>query len=1008
MAIRRISAVVLGAILTAWFGAASGRMLKDVKTQSSALPSAYKVNAACLPNKDQCTHKVGRLWFTVTNYGFFGNQTDQNLRDCLTGGLSSSAEFPGGSRVEYLFQGALWVGAVVAGDTLVSLGTDGWVFDSDRGELHADCENVGGMIKRSRNPNSPFYDSVNAISDQDIIAVMYDTLTDPGFVENPDPQDGKPFRPMGLKVIQKSYSWSAGWGQDWVMLDFNIVNLGQKPLSNVYLGVFVDADVGHFGTPNYFEDDLSGFKVSVPNERLAACPDTINLVYVHDDDGDQINGAYRPTSPTGVTGIRVVRAPVPLNQVKTSFNWWTPNGTVSLDWGPQKVPGRRNFSGGLGQPEGDAMKYHYISNGEFDLDQIWSALNHNSTDYGFGTGWMPPLSDAAAAIDIANGFDTRYVVGYGPFNLLPLVDDPSDTLRLTLGYIAGLGFHRDPSNYNTNIGAVPENLRDPFKIERYQSNLNFQAIATNARWVQRVFDNETIIDTVPCGNPGDSVERRFGDGIPDFKGPQPPPIPPAQVITNQGEILVRWFGKNTENVVDDFSGGLKDFEGYRIQLSPNGQYWTTVGSFDKVDWKVHILNTRRIDTVGTSGTWQPTELPPLSWDEIQQRYAVLWDTCLNKVDSITDPLNWRYTINRPIDPNKYKAPTGVRSATPGIERPGVDVTRCNPDTTKTAIRVRICASCGPGNQPVDEIIYFAPQDYNLGLSQVKLYPSVTDPDNDSSYWYQYKISGLYPGQAVYLALTPFDFGIQTPVNFLEPLEVTPNSAAQLVYPLPNEESRRYSYAVFTYDLAAGSWRANPSAIMNYGLIQTTYAGLWDTCNTRVIDPDKFNGPDSPAPDPSRCNPDSSRRAISIRFCDACGPGGTPVDSLFYFSPSDTFKISVYPNPYRVDHDYSHFENPNNEVRDPATREHFRKLNFINLPAKCVIRIYTLDGDLVQEIRHDKNPNASDAGYESWNLLTRNAQAISAGLYLYTVQSSDGIWTEDGLKNTHVGKIIILK
>ncbi|MCI0406771.1 MAG: hypothetical protein L0209_12040, partial [candidate division Zixibacteria bacterium] len=926
MAIQRISALVLGGILGVWAQTGSARMLRNVKTQGSSLPSAYKVSATCLPDKDQCTHKVGRLWFTVTNYGFFGNQTDRNLRDCLTGGLSSSAEFPGGSRVEYLFQGALWVGAVVTGDTLLSLGTDGWVFDAERGELHADCDEAVDIVRLSRNPNSPFYDSVNAISDQDIVAVMYDTLTDPAFVENPDPQDGKTFKPMGLKIIQKSYSWAAGWGQDWVMLDYSIVNLGRKPLTSVYLGIFVDADVGHENTPNYFEDDLSGFKVSVPNERLAVCPDTINLVYVHDEDGDPSGGAFRPTSPTAVTGIRVVRAPVPLNQVKTSFNWWTPNGTVSLDWGPHKVPGRKNFSGGLGQPEGDAMKYHYLSNREFDYDQVWSAVNQNSTDYGFGTGWMPPLSDQSAAIDIADGFDTRYVVGYGPFNLLPLTDDPGDTLKITLGYIAGQGFHRDPNNFISNLGAVPENFRDPLKIERYQSGLNFKAIATNARWVQRVFDNETFIDTVQCGpTPSDSVERRFGDGIPDFKGPQPPPAPATQVVTNQGEILVRWFGKNTENVTDDFTGGLKDFEGYRIQLSPNGQYWTVVGSFDKVDWKPFFLNTRKIDTAGTFGTWQPSESHPLSWDEIQQRYAIYWDACSNKVDSITDPLNKKYTIAHPINPDRFKAPTGVRSPTPCVQWPCVDNSLCNPDTTKTAIRVRFPLI---GGGFVDTMFYFAPQDYNLGLSQARLYPAVTDPDNDSSYWYQFKISGLYPGQPVYLALTPFDFGVQTPVNFLEPLEATPTSFAQLVYPLPNEESRRYSYAVFAYDLAGGAWRPFPSGIMNYSAIQTAYAGLWDTCKARVIDPDKFNGPDNPAPDPSRCSPDSTRRAISVRFCDACGPGGTPVDSLFYFAPSDTFKISVFPNPYRVDHDYSHFENPNNEVRGQAEREQHRMLNFI--------------------------------------------------------------------------------
>ncbi len=989
-----------------WADDGIARMVRDVKTQSSAVPPAYRVTAACLPNKDQCTHKVGRLWFTITNYGFFGNQVNpQGLRDCLTGGFSSSAEFPGGSQVEYLFQGALWVGAVVASDTLTSIGTDGWVFDSERGELHADCGQAGAIIRRSKNPASPYYDSLNGISDLDLIAVMYDTLTDPSLVENPDPQDGRAFKPMGLKIIQKSYSWSAGWGQDWVMLDYSIVNVGLKPLSKVFLGIFVDADVGHASTENYFEDDLSGFKASVPHPEVPTCPDTINLVYVSDNDGDP-SGAFRRTSPTGVTGIRVVRAPVPLNQVKTTFNWWTPNGNVALDWGPQKAPGRKNFSGGRGQPEGDAMKYFYISNGEIDYDQIWSAINQSQTDYGFGTGWMPPLSEPGAAIDIAEGFDTRYVVGFGPFNLKPLIDDPADTLRITFGYIAGEGFHRDPSNFARTVGATPENFLNPVLIQRYQDGLNFGPVATNAQWVKRVFDNEDSVITVLCGNPPDTVDRRVGDEIPDFRGPQPPPLPVTQVVTNQGEILLRWFGKNTENAVDDFTGE-KDFEGYRIQMSPNNRDYTIIGSFDKPDWKLYFLDLQRIETTNTSGTWRPTNTRPLSWEEIQRLYAVRWDTCQNKIDPITGNL----ILGRPIDPDRFSAPTQVRQST---NWPQADPSFCNPDTMSdnpvarlTAIRIRFCKSCGPNGSAVDTMFYFARQDYNLGLSQIKIFPSVTDPDNDSSYWYQYKISGLYPGQPVYVALTPFDFGLNTPFSRLEPLEVTPTSAAQLVYPLPNEETRRYSYKLFFLDFSDGRWKMDPMrGVLNHSRIQELYAGLWDTCRQRVIDPERFNGPDDPSLDPTRCNPDTTRRAVAIHFCDNCGPGGSPVDSIYYFASSDSFKISVYPNPYRVDHDYSHYENPN-RVSNQNPDLH-RKLNFVNLPAQCLIRIYTLDGDLVQEIRHDKDPNASDAGYEVWDLLTRNAQMVSAGLYLYTVQSNQGVWSEDGLKNTHVGKIIIIK
>ncbi len=444
---------------------------------SSAIPArnqkaiSPKISAGCLPNKDQCTHKAGQLWSTATNYGFWGNQMDRlGLRDCLTGGPSSSAEFPGGSLIEYLFQGAIWVGGIVNGDTLVSIGTDGWVFDQDRGELHADCDLVGAIIRRSTNPSSPYYDPV-ALSDMDFIVTMYDTLTDPQFVENPDPQDNKPFKPLELKLVQTSLSYTGPSLEDIIFIHYKLENIGPNNIQDAYVGFFWDGDIGHINTPNLFEDDFSGLfqKDTVINSQ----PLHIEVPYVVDEDGDPVTGIFRSTSPTAVVGFYLLRASQPL--VKTSFNWWTPNGTVALDWGPQKAPGRLNFSGGRGQPEGDGMKYYYISNGEKDYDQVWSALNHGSMDYGFGTGWTPPLVDPSAAVDIASGFDARYLYSFGPFQLAP-----GDTASFAIAVLAGTGFHNNPQNFALNLGAIPENYTNPAKIRAYQNGLDFSDLITKA------------------------------------------------------------------------------------------------------------------------------------------------------------------------------------------------------------------------------------------------------------------------------------------------------------------------------------------------------------------------------------------------------------------------------------------------------------------------------------------------------------------------------------------------
>lgn len=121
------------------------------------------------------------------------------------------------------------------------------------------------------------------------------------------------------------------------------------------------------------------------------------------------------------------------------------------------------------------------------------------------------------------------------------------------------------------------------------------------------------------------------------------------------------------------------------------------------------------------------------------------------------------------------------------------------------------------------------------------------------------------------------------------------------------------------------------------------------------------------------------------------PGTTP--------PQTVGEVAVVPNPYRGDIAYQSF-NPPWEKPDPTRKiwlEQDRRLQFINLPAQCEIKIYTLAGDLVATLRHN-DPNR---GYEDWNLTSSVAQAISSGIYLFTVED-----TRNG--EVQVGKFVVIK
>jgi len=60
-------------------------------------------------------------------------------------------------------------------------------------------------------------------------------------------------------------------------------------------------------------------------------------------------------------------------------------------------------------------------------------------------------------------------------------------------------------------------------------------------------------------------------------------------------------------------------------------------------------------------------------------------------------------------------------------------------------------------------------------------------------------------------------------------------------------------------------------------------------------------------------------------------------------------VIVYPNPYRIDGGYARAGYENRDRTKSAERA--RAIHFANLPHICTIRIYTLAGDLVQEIKH---------------------------------------------------------
>jgi len=531
-------------------------------------------------------HDVGNIWLTVTNFGFFGNAGNWKIY----GKNFPSCEFPGGSHADYLFQGALWIGAIVqtsdtTADTLVSVGADGWQWENEFWPTNADTDTI--YVRSTRDP-----DDTLAVSEQDFMMAYTDN-----FVPNTSPAA---HRSMGLRIEQTDYAWSYTYNQDFVFYKFDIENISNGKLSELYFGLYIDADVGPWG-PDYqnekAQDDITGFrrwnnnndtlwgvgyydkdgnlisgssKTNDPNEL-------INLAWVADFDGDKepdpglpdhpLHKDY-PVSADGATGTRILYPP----PQGVSYNWWMGNMSDAKDWGPSVSSDPFDVDG---TPDGDVNKYKILSNGYFDPDQVGERGVNVDPNYAYPVG-----------VDSVN--DTRYLLSFGPYDI-----ESKDTLSLIIAYIAG----------------------DNFVVQ--YGDYNFADIALNASWAYRIYDNPGFDTPLPGDTIGDGYKGEYvlhdtiapfppdpnadadtvwltGDNIPDFVGPPPPPIPNMQIVPGNQEITILWddYSEHYKNIfVATLSGipaGLDTnyFEGYLVYRSETGVpgEWTLLKEYDRIDY----------------------------------------------------------------------------------------------------------------------------------------------------------------------------------------------------------------------------------------------------------------------------------------------------------------------------------------------------------------------------------------------------------------------------------------
>lgn len=343
---------------------------------------------------------VGNIALTVSNFGVIGTRN-------AYWPSQPSCEYPRGSRIEHLYQGGLWVGAVSrsSGQQHVSTGATDRASSSRIGQGYEFTSEISSnIVQRSSLSESQFF-SEAAVSHQDFVSFYSDLNR-----RNPTTGDTIPDHvPLDLRIRQESYAWNFPFADFFVILNYTLYNVGVDTLDSVYVGLWNNAVVRNTnnvrpGTPGYFEHGGNGYL------------DTLRMMYTFDYDGI-------PTPPpaNSYIGIKLLGA--------TPF----PHGVDSL---------------------GNLRQHTYYNAWRFRSssgDQDYFSPDDDAENIGGARSRYDRLAMSLAQAKIdplrTHADNMTTLLSTGPFSSLA----PGDTLNVVFGVVCARKFGTDPAFLDTRV-----------------------------------------------------------------------------------------------------------------------------------------------------------------------------------------------------------------------------------------------------------------------------------------------------------------------------------------------------------------------------------------------------------------------------------------------------------------------------------------------------------------------------------------------------------------------------
>jgi hypothetical protein len=325
------------------------------------------------PNVVYKMHDVGNLRIAITNYGMIGGFDDR----ITVGEDFITCEYPAGSGISHMTGGGIWFAGIIDTSTepgvikeitTCSEGYEGWAGDQQN------------YIREEMFPGRTKADSIwvmNTTGNTDTTGwtkywgkFKHTAVSDQDFICRYCDTIIAAANAIHVPMGIEVVQRSYAWSGGYA----DAIIFMDYTFVNVRKQMIKDGFVGFFmdmdvGPIKY--QTKNGYPKNYFENNYTAYIDSNMTAYID-------NPVNKPSTPLGVT---IVKTPKPLDSLKVSFHWY--NGSDS--------------------PDPDTKRYEYLSNGEKLPNQSKSAMN-----------------------------DTRFLFGFGPFNI-----NPGDSLRLITAVVSG-------------------------------------------------------------------------------------------------------------------------------------------------------------------------------------------------------------------------------------------------------------------------------------------------------------------------------------------------------------------------------------------------------------------------------------------------------------------------------------------------------------------------------------------------------------------------------------------